>query len=203
MEGVVKGTGIDEEVAIKAAAAAKEYASTAAIASKEAFLKLEQEGFLQHFKEFNVELVKPLKHASSVSPESAKGAFKNFITFQVPVDQARTGFILMNVLSFWVGVAEAAICGGMVCFAWKAALSYAFAYTLFWMLLITQNKVYTRLGLGINLLFIVGNIGAALQGLIFIVPAILNGFKAILQINTFLFAVKMTREERPDVLSLF
>ena len=50
MEGVVKGTGIDEEVAIKAAAAAKEYASTAAIASKEAFLKLEQEGFLQHFK---------------------------------------------------------------------------------------------------------------------------------------------------------
>ena len=71
------------------------------------------------------------------------------------------------------------------------------------MLLITQNKVYTRLGLGINLLFIVGNIGAALQGLIFIVPAILNGFKAILQINMFLFAVKMTREERPDVLSLF
>jgi hypothetical protein len=85
----------------------------------------------------------------------------------------------------------------------QAALSYAFAYTLFWMLLITQNKVYTRLGLGINLLFIVGNIGAALQGLIFIVPAILNGFKAILQINMFLFAVKMTREERPDVLSLF
>ena len=58
----------------------KEQASQAVSQATDAFDKLKADGFLKHFGEYNVELLRPLKQAQTLSMEGLKKAVIGYFT---------------------------------------------------------------------------------------------------------------------------
>ena len=67
-----------------------------------------------------------------------------------PLD-ARSGFVLYNVLAFLAGVAESSIAMalgyGWFSFVWNACVGYCFAYSLYWVFLCKQMKVRSTISI--------------------------------------------------------
>lgn len=190
--------GDQEEERIRIQAKVIEDAKKAATETKEAFEALREKGFCAHFADYNVQLFRPFKYAWP--PLST--VLCNLLQCSMPIGHARSGFILMNVLTFWVGVAEAVWCGMLgntICLVWRLLLSYVAAYTLFWMILIVREKCYQRIGLALNVAYIVFNAFSALTGLLFLLPALAAGFKAVLNANMLLYAIKVVGQDNPEL----
>ena len=61
----------------------------------------------QHFKEYNVQLLRPLKASKTLSVPGLKKAALGFFTCTSASKlEAQVGFILFNTLTFWLGAAE-------------------------------------------------------------------------------------------------
>ena len=67
-----------------------------------------------------------------------------------PLD-ARSGFVLYNVLALLAGVAESSIAMslgyGWFSFVWNACVGYCFAYSLYWVFLCKQMKVRSTISI--------------------------------------------------------
>jgi hypothetical protein len=96
----------------------------AAAVAQDTFEQLKAEGFCKHFQEYNVELLKPLKQANKLSLEGLQTAVVGFLTCKSSSKlEAQVGFILFNVLTFWLGAAEALFQLNVFGILWNAGLS--------------------------------------------------------------------------------
>ena len=90
---------------------------------------LEGAGFCKSFGEYNVELLRPLKLApkfSSMTGKEFKQMAIGYIKCTPPAAGADVGFIVFNVLGFWVGVAESTmdvIAGNFISVSWNVGAS--------------------------------------------------------------------------------
>lgn len=159
---------------------------------------LKDAGFLRHFKEFNIELFRPLKNANDVSWDGFQKAAANYLLCRKTDGEAEVGFILFNGLAFWAGVGLSvfdALGGSYLSFAWNGGLSYLAAYSLYWMLVINKGKGYMTFALLLIVLYCVADVFATLSGLILIIPAAISGAKASLNVNMFIYGWKLYKQE--------
>jgi len=141
------GGFLKEKLGGKTGDRAKQYADKA-VAGFEA---LEKEGFCKHFGEFNIELIRPMKMAPKFS-EMTRAQFRDlalgYLKCAPPSVGAKVGFVVFNVLGFWLGVAESAvemlISSSFLSAAWNIGLAYVFAYFFFWSMVLNQKKAYMR-----------------------------------------------------------
>jgi hypothetical protein len=94
------------------------------------FEQLKADGFLKHFQEYNVELIRPLKPATELGFEGLKKAIVGYFTPSHSKLQAQVGFILFNVLTFWFGALEAVLTFSITSLLLNACLSYIIACAL-------------------------------------------------------------------------
>ena len=109
----------------------------------------EKEGFFSHFGAYNEEILRPLKNAGEFTADGVKKEILATLMLQ-PLD-ARSGFVLYNVLAFLAGVAESSIAMalgyGWFSFVWNACVGYCFAYSLYWVFLCKQMKVRSTISI--------------------------------------------------------
>lgn len=115
----------------------------------------EKEGFFSHFGAYNEEILRPLNLiiVSCVRGEcTADGVKKEILaTLMLQPLDARSGFVLYNVLAFLAGVAESSIAMalgyGWFSFVWNACVGYCVAYSLYWIFLCKQMKVRSTISI--------------------------------------------------------
>jgi hypothetical protein len=109
----------------------------------------EKEGFFSHFGAYNEEILRPLKNAGEFTADGVKKEILATLMLQ-PLD-ARSGFVLYNVLAFLAGVAESSIAMalgyGWFSFVWNACVGYCVAYSLYWVFLCKQMKVRSTISI--------------------------------------------------------
>lgn len=109
----------------------------------------EKEGFFSHFGAYNEEILRPLKNAGEFTADGVKKEILATLMLQ-PLD-ARSGFVLYNVLALLAGVAESSIAMalgyGWFSFVWNACVGYCFAYSLYWVFLCKQMKVRSTISI--------------------------------------------------------
>ena len=75
-------------------------------------------------RRYNIELLKPLKTANKLSLEGLQKAVVGFLTCKSSSKlEAQVGFILFNVLTFWLGATEALFQLNLFGILWNAGLS--------------------------------------------------------------------------------
>lgn len=119
-------------------------------------------------------------------------------TLQMSPANPTNGFILYNVLGFWLGVTESllyAVLGhGLLSLVWNGAFGYAIAYTLYWAVTCSQEKPYMFYS-GIFLgLYVVFNVFMALQTLLYVVPPTLYLGKALCDVLMLVNGFKLYKD---------
>ena len=115
----------------------------------------EQSSFFSHFGAYNEEILRPLNLiiVSCVRGEcTADGVKKEILaTLMLQPLDARSGFVLYNVLALLAGVAESSIAMslgyGWFSFVWNACVGYCVAYSLYWIFLCKQMKVRSTISI--------------------------------------------------------
>eukprot|EP00326_Haptolina_ericina_P020607 CAMPEP_0181191832 /NCGR_PEP_ID=MMETSP1096-20121128/12945_1 /TAXON_ID=156174 ORGANISM="Chrysochromulina ericina, Strain CCMP281" /NCGR_SAMPLE_ID=MMETSP1096 /ASSEMBLY_ACC=CAM_ASM_000453 /LENGTH=182 /DNA_ID=CAMNT_0023281157 /DNA_START=32 /DNA_END=580 /DNA_ORIENTATION=+ len=159
------------------------------------FEQLKADGFLKHFQEYNVELIRPLKPATELGFEGLKKAIVGYFTPSHSKLQAQVGFILFNVLTFWFGALEAVLTFSITSLLLNACLSYIIAYSIWWAIIINKKKLNFKVAIAITALYLVWNAFSAFTSLILVVPAIIYAIKALMNFNVLVYAVKLYKQE--------
>jgi len=157
---------------------AKELASKGVEAYKQGFSTLEQAGYFEPMKDFNQELVRPLKQVETVSLENTRKEI--FQTLKFDPSSPTVGFNLWNVIGFYLCVIEAIVAiafdSAIISIATAAAsilIGYIIAYSLYWGVLVKKKKTYC-----LRALLLLGAYGAYCA--FSIVFSILNPIAAVL-----------------------
>ena len=181
-----------------------EKAAEATELAKAAYAKALEEGFFSHFKEYNEEIVKPLKNIEAASFDAAKTEVMATVTLQA--SNPLVSFRLYNVIALALGVLESllmALLGhGMISFVWNLGVGYCIAYTLYWTMTCSQKKEYMFYSMCVLALYVFFNIYMTLSTLIYIIPAALYGAKAFIDVLQLATGFVMYKQVAGDKLML-
>jgi len=150
----------------------------------DAYELAKEKGFFSHFMEYNMEIINPLKNAQSVTIDGVKEEI--IATLKLQPKNARDGFVLYNGLALLFGIAESLIValtgGGFLSLAWNGCASYCVAYTLYWLMLCYKDPKLMQYALVFLCLYIAFSVYMVLETLIYVLPAVLYGSKAFVNV---------------------
>merc|ERR1712196_31455 len=112
------------------------------------------------------------------------------------------GFVSLNVFAFLFGVLESIfayfITGSWLSLIWNGLLGYGIAYTLYWVMTCSGNARLMQGGLLFIVLYVAFNIWMTMNTLIFVLPAVLYGAKAFLNLLMLINGYKLLKEVLPE-----
>lgn len=195
---------LDKQDVERATQIAKEKMAAAKEVAMAAYEKANAEGFFSHFGEYNKQILRPLEHVQDVSVESAKSEI--LATLVMKPKDPRNGFILWNTIALLLGIveslAEGLFTGGFISLLWNAGLGYVIAYTLYWAVACSAKKEYMFFSLCFLALYILFNVWMCISTLLFIIPAVLYGAKALVDILQLINAFELYKPVAGDKMML-
>jgi hypothetical protein len=155
-----------------------------------------EKGFFSHFKEYNTAIIRPFMNAGELSMNTAKDEI--LATLKLSPASPLVGFVFYNTLALVLGVCESLIAaflgGGWISLIWNGAVSYAVAYTLYWLITCSGDTKLMRYALLFILLYVAFNVWMAVSTLIFVIPAVLYGAKAFINLLQLLNGYTLLKE---------
>lgn len=174
------------EVTIEEAKAkVEEVATQAKDLAMAAYQKALDEGFFSHVQQYLQDMLMPWKRIDGgIDPMALKDEV--LLTLQLKSPDPSKGFILYNVLAFYLGVFESLVMvlfgHSALSFLWNGALGFCIAYTLYWTITCARQKNYMFFSLIFIALYVAFNAFMALNTLIYVVPACFYAAKGLVEL---------------------